>query len=158
MNEKQESHRPSAAEHLRQIAETMEGCAFLQLTGMRVVSVEEGSSVVEVPVTDKLLQGLGVMHGGMLGAQIDTAIGTAVFGALRGKGQVVTIEYKVSFYRPGRLGDVLTARAEVMHLGRATAAGQAHVVDQNGNLVGHGTASFMRVTKSLEPTTGRPKM
>ena len=59
----------------------------------------------------------------MFGALVDTAIGAAVFGGLKGEGAAVTIEFKVNLCQPGRLGDVLTARAEVLHLGRATAAG-----------------------------------
>jgi uncharacterized protein (TIGR00369 family) len=133
--------------------EKMQASQFLQLTGMRVVSAGERKAVVELAVTDKLLQGLGIMHGGMLGGLIDSAIGAAVLGELHGKGRVVTIEDKINFYRPARLGDLLTARAEVLHLGRATAAGEARVTDQDGNLVGHGTATFMRVTSSFAPTT-----
>ena len=146
--------QPDERQRLAAAREQMQASPFLGHTGLRVVSVGERTATVELPVTESLLQGLGVLHGGMVGALIDTAIGAAVLGALKGKGAAVTIEYKVNLYQPGRLGDVLTAHAEVLHLGRATAAGTAKVTNQNGRLVGHGTATFMRVTpESLMPVT-----
>ena len=135
------------------ITEKMQASQFIQLTGMRIVSVGDRKACVALDVTDKLLQGLGIMHGGMFGGLIDTAMGAAVLGAMGGKGRVVTVESKVNLYRPGRPGDVLTAEAEVLHLGRSTAAAEARVTNQNGQLVGHGTATFLRVTASLEPTS-----
>ena len=150
----QRDAQPDEPQRLAAAREQMQASSFLGHTGIRVVSLGDRTATVELPVTESLLQGLGVLHGGMFGALVDTAIGAAVFGGLKGEGAAVTIEFKVNLYQPGRLGDVLTARAEVLHLGRATAAGTEKITNQNGQLVGHGTATFMRVkAASLVPVT-----
>ena len=141
-----ESDRPGLASGFKE-------SPFLELTGMRVVEMSETSAVVELTVTKELLQGLGVLHGGVTGALIDTAIGAAVWAAAGGKSPYVSIEFKVNHYQPGRLGDVLTTTAEVLHRGRSTAAGHARVANQHGKVIAHGTGTYMRVTRTLAPIT-----
>lgn len=135
------------------IASRFNESPFHELTGMRIVEMSEKSAVVELTVTQALLQGLGVLHGGMTGALIDTAIGAAVWAAGGGKSPYVSIEFKVNHYRPARLDDVLTTTAEVLHRGRSTAAGHARVTNQHGTLIAHGTGTYMRVTPALAPVT-----
>lgn len=127
------------------LAERMRDAPFLKLVDMRIVEVHGQTATIELPVTEKLLQGLGFIHGGVTGALIDTALGAAILGARGGTVPSVSVEFKVNFYRPARLGDTLTAHAEVLHLGRFTAAGHARVSNQSGQLVAHGTGTYMRV-------------
>ena len=76
---------------------------------------------IELEVTEKLLQGLGIMHGGMVGSLVDTAIGSAVFGALRGKGRVVTIAVDaMSFHEPVEVGDEVSCYAQINRTGRTS--------------------------------------
>ena len=131
----------------------MQASPFLELTGMRIVEMSATSAVVELTVTKELLQGLGVLHGGMTGALIDTAIGAAVWAAAGGKSPYVSIEFKVNHFQPARLDDVLTTTAEVLHRGRSTAAGHARVTNQHGKLIAHGTGTYMRVTGALTRVT-----
>lgn len=141
-----ESDQPSTASGLKE-------SPFLELTGMRIVETSEKSAVIELTVTKALLQGLGVLHGGMTGALIDTAIGAAVWAAAGGGSPYVSIEFKVNHYQPARLDDVLTTTAEVLHRGRSTAAGYARVTNQHGKLIAYGTGTYMRVTRALTPVT-----
>lgn len=138
---------------LPNFASRMQSSPFHELTGMRIVKMSATSAVVELTVTKALLQGLGVLHGGMTGALIDTAIGAAVWAAAGGKSPYVSIEFKVNHYQPARLDDVLTTTAEVLHRGRSTAAGHARVTNQHGKLIAHGTGTYMRVTRALTPVT-----
>lgn len=55
---------------------------------------------------------LGIVHGGMLAAFLDSAMGTAVFHAL-GR-QAVTMRLSLDYLMPGRLGDWLQAEGEVV--------------------------------------------
>jgi uncharacterized protein (TIGR00369 family) len=81
---------------------------------------------------------------------VDTVIGAAVAKARPNETiPIVTVEYKVNFYQPGRLGDVLTARGELLHAGRQTFSGVARVTNQNGDLIAAGMATYMRVPGKL---------
>ena len=55
---------------------------------------------------------LGIVHGGMLAAFLDSAMGTAVFHALGRR--AVTLKLSIDYLGPGRLGDWLQAEGEVV--------------------------------------------
>lgn len=55
---------------------------------------------------------LGIVHGGMLAAFLDSAMGTAVFHTLDRR--AVTLRLTLDFLGPGRIGDWLQAEGEVV--------------------------------------------
>ena len=55
---------------------------------------------------------LGIVHGGMLAAFLDSAMGTAVWHALGRR--AVTLKLTIDYLGPGRLGDWLQAEGEVV--------------------------------------------
>ena len=55
---------------------------------------------------------IGIVHGGMLAAFLDSAMGTAVFHVL--DRQAVTMRLSLDYLGPGRLGDWLQAEGEVV--------------------------------------------
>ena len=55
---------------------------------------------------------IGIVHGGMLAAFLDSAMGTAVFHVL--DRQAVTMRLSLDYLGPGRLGDWLQAEGQVM--------------------------------------------
>lgn len=55
---------------------------------------------------------IGIVHGGMLAAFLDSAMGTAVFQTL-GR-HAVTMRLSLDYLGPGRLGDWLQAEGEVV--------------------------------------------
>lgn len=82
--------------------------------GAEVLRREGGEAELLLRVREEFLQGRGLVHGGILAALLDTALGNAV-GSLGV--EVVTAELAVSYLRPVR-GGVLRARAWVVHPGR----------------------------------------
>ncbi|GEP61683.1 PaaI family thioesterase [Reyranella soli] len=55
---------------------------------------------------------LGIVHGGMLAAFIDSAMGTAVLHTLNRR--AVTVRMSLDYLGPGRVGDWLQAEGEVV--------------------------------------------
>ena len=55
---------------------------------------------------------LGIVHGGMLAAFLDSAMGTAVWHALERR--AVTLRLSLDFIGPGRVGEWLMAEGEVV--------------------------------------------
>jgi uncharacterized protein (TIGR00369 family) len=83
--------------------------------------------------------GLGLLHGGMLSAFLDGAMGGAV---TRGAGRVgVTVHLSVDFLRMARRGEWLTARGRMTHTagGVAFAEAQAFVGER---LIGRASGVF----------------
>jgi len=124
----------------------MRTSAFIQYLGAEFISSTDGPPTMRLTVREELLQVMGVTHGGVIGALVDTAIGAAVAHAVGGREpNIVTVEFKVNLLAPSRLGDVLTTTAELLHHGRQTFVGLARVTNQKGQLIASGTATYLRL-------------
>ncbi len=60
----------------------------------------------------------------------------------------------MSYLRAPASGDRLTARSELLHLGRRTASLTVRVVDQAGRLVAHGSATLLVLADAGEGEPG----
>ena len=116
--------------------------ALLRTLDIRLTEIGERHAVMEVEVTEKHLNYLGGVHGGLIATLVDTV---AFFPRplLPSGRPVTTTNLNVSFIRPAHLGDRLTARSELLHLGRRTASLTVLVLDGQGRLVAHGSATLM---------------
>jgi uncharacterized protein (TIGR00369 family) len=70
---------------------------------------------------------LGIVHGGMLAAFLDSAMGTAVLHTL--KRRAVTVRLSLDYLGPGRVGEWLQAEGEVI-------GHDEHVAQVRGRLYG----------------------
>lgn len=112
--------------------------------GIEPVEVEPGRAVFAVTPGEHHYNPLGVVHGGLLAALCDTALGCAVHTLLpAGKGYT-TLELKVNFVRPvtARTGR-LECEGTVVHAGSRTATAEARVRDGAGKVYGHATATCL---------------
>lgn len=124
---------------------------LLQTLGIRLCEIGDRHAVMEVIVSDCHRNYFGGAHGGLLATLVDTASffprpllpsGTAC----------TTTSLNVTYVRPASVGDTLTARSELLHLGRRTASVRVEVVNQKGKLIVHGTVSLLMVPEgTLDP-------
>ncbi len=85
--------------------------------GMQLVSVEPGRSVLTMTVTDKMVNGHNICHGGFIFTLADSAF---AFACNSYNQRAVAQHCAVTFIAPGKLGDKLTARAvEQQRFGRS---------------------------------------
>lgn len=85
--------------------------------GARLVEVNPGSCVVEVPFSDRVSQQHGYFHGGVVGAIADNAGAYAGFTLLPADATILTSEYKISLLAPAQ-GRWLRSSARVVRSGR----------------------------------------
>ena len=104
---------------------------FSTLLGSRLVAFSPGVATLEIPVSEKLFQQHGFIHGGVVSYAADNAL-TFAGGSVMGP-QVVTSEFKINYLRPAA-GASLLARATVIHTSRRQAVCRCDVfgVDQDG--------------------------
>ena len=91
---------------------------FSILVGARLHALSPGQCELHLPVTPQLLQQHGFVHGGVLSYVADNALTYAGGTAMRVP--VVTSEFKINYLRPA-VGELLIARAQAVHHGRAQA-------------------------------------
>lgn len=118
-----------------------------------------GRTVWQMTADDRMSNVTGVVQGGFLSALADTAMTTAVITASRARGVRATaasIELKISFLRPARIGSVLTCAGNVVQSGRRVSFAEFEIKDQeSGAVVARGGSSFLlteyeRVSKGDE--------
>jgi acyl-CoA thioesterase len=115
---------------------------FLQTLGIAPVEIGERHAVMRVAVDERHRNYFGGVHGGLLATLVDT-VSFFPRPFLPSGREVATTSLNVSFVRAAKVGDTLTARSEVAHLGRRTASLTIRITDQADRLVAHGTASLM---------------
>jgi len=121
--------------------------SFPELLGLRFVAASPNAVEARLTVTDILLNGKGIMHGGAVMTLADTLGGFATRINL-GEGQgTTTIESKTNFFRAARSGSTLRARAEALHKGKTTMVWQTTIEDETGAKVAVTTQTQMILTR-----------
>ena len=122
--------------------ETGNAISLLRTLDIRLTEIGERHAVMEVVIEEKHGNYFGGAHGGLIATLVDTV---CFFPRpLLPSGRLVTTtNLNVSFVKPARMGDHLTARSELLHMGRRTASLAVRVVDGEGRIVAHGSATLM---------------
>lgn len=72
----------------------------MRLIGAALERVAHGEVEIVLPASPELLQQHGYVHGGMIGAVLDTACGFASLSTMPPGVGVLTVEYKINFLAP----------------------------------------------------------
>ena len=111
-----------------------------QLIGFQVQPGPAGEAVVRLAVDERLHNPMGRVHGGVLAALSDAAMGIA-FGRTLDEGQdFATIDLHIHFMRPVR-GELLTATARVRQRGLRIGYVECNIVDDKQRLIASATCS-----------------
>ena len=102
--------------------------AFAELCGIEIVEVGPGTAGVRLVVDKRHLNGLGMVHGGVLFTLADMAFTAAVHS--RGK-SAVAVNTTISFMKAGRT-DVIFAQAREVSRNRKLATYTVQVTDSMG--------------------------
>jgi uncharacterized protein (TIGR00369 family) len=124
---------------IRRLADSM---PFYNHIGLRLTKLSSGSSEMEVKVRKELTQNVGYAHGGVAASLIDSAVGLALCTTLQDQEWITTVELKVNFLAPAKLG-VLRAKGRIVHRGKRIAVGSGEVRDKRGRLVATGLVTYM---------------
>lgn len=84
----------------------------------------------------------GGVQGGLIATLLDASMGVAVREGLDDDDTVATVQLTVTYLNPGRIGDTLTATAEVRKRGGKLVMVEGDVSNQDGDPVAHGVATF----------------
>jgi uncharacterized protein (TIGR00369 family) len=103
--------------------------------------VAPGSTTWEYKVDPAHFNPNGVLHGGVLMALLDTAMGHAVSELVMPQGRInAAAQLNINFLEPIRTG-VIRARATVTKIGKRMAVAEGRATDQDGVVVGIATST-----------------
>src|SRR5690349_14563290 len=89
------------------LAEATLAAPYPSLLGIEVVEQRPGRIQCRLPVTEKLMSGVGLLHGGVLTSLIDHVLSIVVYPHVEPGKWVATLDLKVSYIAPVREGELL---------------------------------------------------
>lgn len=123
-----------------------------QLLDFQIEEFGDGRAVMSLMPAEFHYNPLGVVHGGVLTTLMDSAMSCAVHSKLAAGESYTTLDVNVRFLRAVTLqSGRVVAVAELIHLGKRTAAAKAELVDAAGRLCAHATATCL-ITRPTPPS------
>ena len=145
-SEKAEARRiMSGLEYMRKLMTgELPPSGMVQLLGLKLVEVSEGRAVFTVQPDERHYNGLGIAHGGLAATLLDSALGCAINATMPAGKVFTTLEMKINYVRPiTRERGELRCEANTIHAGGRVATAEGRIMDKDGKLYAHGTATCM---------------
>ena len=123
---------------------------LMETFGIEYTEAGEKSLSCRMTVGDNMMRPGGIVHGGATMALIETVGSSASLLFMDPEKEVVLgIDVSANHVSTGRKGDVLTATAKAIHIGRSTQLWQVKVVNQDGRLITHGKVTNIVMPKEV---------
>ena len=124
----------------------MENDYFSQWMGVEVIEVKEGYSKIKMTIRKEMVNGFGIVHGGLPFSLADSAF---AFACNNRNNLSVALDVTITFTKAVNIGDVLTAEAKEIHNGRSTGVYLITVTNQKNESVALFKGTCFRTGKPL---------
>jgi len=120
---------------------------FSQWLGLQIDVTTQGYCKLHFQVNGQMLNGFGVIHGGVLFSAADSAFAFACnsHGIL-----TLALDANISFIRPAHSGDILTVEAKEIHQGGRTGVYEVRIINAPGELVALFKGTAYRTSKTID--------
>lgn len=117
------------------------------LLGLELESLDSaaGRTRYRMLVDARFCNPMGSLQGGIVTTALDDAAATAVIARAQRRVGVPTIEFKVSFFGPARVGQTVWFEGRVLKVGRTITFAEADMLDGDGKLLARMSTSVMLV-------------
>ncbi len=119
---------------------------FSQWLGISIIEIKEGYSKIKMTVREEMLNGFGIVHGGIAFSLADSAF---AFACNNRNNLSVALDTSINFIKPVHPGDELIAEAKELHNGRSTGLYHISIYNQNHHLVAQFKGTCYRTGKPL---------
>jgi acyl-CoA thioesterase len=119
---------------------------FSQWLGISIIEIKEGYSKIKMTVRPEMINGFGIVHGGIAFSLADSAF---AFACNNRNVLSVALDTSINFLKPVHVADSLTAQAIEIHNGRSTGLYQITITNQKEHIVAVFKGTCFRTNKSL---------
>jgi acyl-CoA thioesterase len=124
----------------------MENDYFSQWMGVEVMDVKEGYSKIKMTIRKEMVNGFGIVHGGLPFSLADSAF---AFACNNRNNLSVALDVTITFTKAVNVDDVLTAEAKEIHNGRSTGVYLITVTNQKNESIALFKGTCFRTGKTL---------
>jgi acyl-CoA thioesterase len=128
------------------VAHMMENDLFSQWLGIEVLTIKEGYSKIKMTVRKEMINGFGIVHGGIAFSLADSAF---AFACNNRNNLSVALDTAINFIKPVHVDDELTAEAKEIHNGKSTGLYHISITNQKDHAVAIFKGTCFRTGKSL---------
>ena len=119
---------------------------FSQWLGISIIEITEGYSKIKMTVRTEMINGFGIVHGGITFSLADSAF---AFACNNRNVLSVALDTSINFLKPVQVNDVLIAEAMELHNGRSTGLYHINITNQQNKTVAIFKGTCFRTSKSL---------
>lgn len=124
----------------------MEHDLFSQWLGIEVLEIKEGYSKIKMTVRREMINGFGIVHGGIAFSLADSAF---AFACNNRNVLSVALDTSINFIKPVHVDDILTAEAKELHNGKSTGLYHISISNQKNHEVALFKGLCYRTDKNL---------
>ena len=128
------------------VSHMMENDFFSQWMNVEVLEVKEGYSRIKMTIREEMVNGFGIVHGGLPFSLADSAF---AFACNNRNNLSVALDVTITFMKAVNVGDVLIAEAKEIHNGRSTGVYLISVNNQKNEQVALFKGTCFRTGKKL---------
>ena len=128
------------------VTHMMENDLFSQWLGVEVLDIKEGYSKIKMTIRKEMINGFGIVHGGIAFSLADSAF---AFACNNRNVLSVALDTSINFIKPVHVGDVLTAEVKELHNGKSTGLYHITISNQNNHTVALFKGTCFRTNKAL---------
>jgi acyl-CoA thioesterase len=129
------------------VTHMMQNDQFSQWLGVEVLDIKEGYSKIKMTVRPEMINGFGIVHGGIAFSLADSAF---AFACNNRNILSVALDTSINFLKPVHIGDILTAEAKELHNGKSTGLYHITITNQNEHVVAVFKGTCYRTGKNLK--------
>lgn len=124
----------------------MENDLFSKWLGIEILEISEGYSKIKMSVRKEMINGFGIVHGGIAFSLADSAF---AFACNNRNNLSVALDTSINFIKPVHVDDILTAEAKEIHNGKSTGLYHISITNQNNHTVAMFKGTCFRTGKNL---------
>jgi acyl-CoA thioesterase len=128
------------------VGKMMKDDQFSQWLDIKVVEVREGFSKIKMIIREEMLNGFGIVHGGIPFSLADSAF---AFACNNRNNLSVALDVTITFTKAVNVGDELVAEATEVHNGRSTGVYLVTIFNQKNETIALFKGTCFRTGKGL---------
>lgn len=119
---------------------------FSNWLGIEILEIKEGFCIIRCRIREEMINGFGVVHGGIIYSLADTAL---AFSAATGGRVALALNNSISYTKKARLGDTLIARSEAVNTTNRTGLFDVRVTNETSDIIAVMKGTVYRTDETL---------